>query len=128
MAVARTAHGSVHEDNPAVCLSREKLASGSYITQAALTSIAYAVYDLDAVDQPSVATGSCVVADTVFNTLQTDDRWTEDNTGYNFAFTVPPTAFPSPDRQYLVEFTFTPTSGYAWKSPFLINVVGVLSS
>lgn len=40
--------------------------------------------------------------DIIFTSLQTDDRWTVDDIGYNVAIEIPPQAFPRP-RLYEIE-------------------------
>lgn len=96
------------EDNSVFVMARILGHAGVNITQASLTSIACKVYD----GTTEVAAPAVVVADSVFDALQTSDpRWTKDATGYNFAFTVPASAFPSGDKVYLVKFTFDPVTG-----------------
>ena len=83
--------------------------SGDAIQQADVASIAYRVADVTA---PStvVASGSLTVASVVYDTLQTTD-WTADAIGYNFKGTLAGTCFPSGEKVYRVEFTFTMGSG-----------------
>ena len=61
------------------------------------------------------------VADIIFNALQTDARWTVDDTGYNFRHTVEicdDYAFTIAGREYLVEYTLTPSNGQPLKVRF----------
>jgi len=59
-----------------------------------------------------------VVADTIFDTLQTDERWNVDDTGYNFAAAMPASTlesipkgeYPTP-RRYSVPIRITPVVG-----------------
>jgi hypothetical protein len=62
------------------------------------------------------ASTAVVVADSVYDTLQTDARWTKDSTGYNFADAIGQAFFPIGDTEYRVEYLFTPTTGatYHW--------------
>lgn len=113
------------EDTDVAYLARIQTIAGANITIAAISTITYAVFDLDAVGQGSVASGSVTVASAVYDTLQTGSGWTEDDDGFNFRFVIPYTAFPSPDRQYQVEFTFTPTSGNPFKSLLQVTTFGV---
>ena len=111
MPEASITYAVTFEDGAVTYMARILGNDGAAITQATLSSIACGVYTTDGTE---IATPSVVVASTVYDTLQTDDaRWTVDSTGYNVAFTVPPTAFPSADTDYDIEFTFTPASGYA---------------
>ena len=75
------------------------------LQQADVTSITFKVYDTT--DDSETGTGTPVVANTIFDTLQTDARWTADSTGYNFKYLIPAASFPVGDRTYRVEFLFT---------------------
>ena len=99
------------EDTPAVCMSRVVGTDNTVVAQADISTITCAVYDLSgATPDTAVISPAQVVADTVFDTLQTDARWTEDSTGYNFRSTVAATGFPTGNHRYRVEFKFTDTS------------------
>jgi hypothetical protein len=54
------------------------------------------------------ASQALTVADVVYNTLQTDNRWTVDSTGYNFRHTLTSTAFPTGGRAYRAQYLFNP--------------------
>jgi len=97
-------------------------ATGTAINQASISSIAFGVF-ADAVLKADgtvtagaqvLTTGSCVVADTVFNALQTGDAaWEADggsSAGYNFKASIGGTYFPTQGK-YLVEFLFTLAAG-----------------
>lgn len=85
------------------------------ITQASLSSISYKIFN-ESSDTPDTAveTGTLTVSSVVFDTLQTDARWTKDTTGYNFRNVVAGTNITGDGRRYLVEYLFTPTSGAAF--------------
>lgn len=90
MAVAKDIHATVFRNASAVFMSRVENALGQAITQASVASIRYTVYELD-VDDPTELTAvvghqdaTLVINDVVFDTLQTDESWTVDATGYNF--------------------------------------------
>lgn len=91
---------------------------GTRITQATTDSIVCRSVDLDdtstAISQPSVT-----VSTSVFDSLQTDSRWTVNSTGYNFGFILPGAAIPDARKTYLVTFDFIPNSGetvrHAWR-------------
>lgn len=106
-------------------MSRVRGNSGSYITQATLSAITCKVYTSSGtlVSSPTVTISSAV-----YDTLQTSDaRWTRDSTGFNFLFTVPASAFPSPGL-YRVEFKFTPATGDPFHMVVRIHVLNLLQS
>lgn len=120
---------TVFEDGGATFLARVLGNAGTAITQATITSITYAVYDLSTTTPTTaVISGTLVVASTVFDTLQTDARWTADSTGYNFLHAMPATAFPTGKHQYKVEYKVTPTSGAVFWIVFEGFAEGVLTS
>jgi len=107
---SKLVYGDGWEDTPATCLGQLRNNSGQYITQASLDSISCKVFDekSDTPDTP-VATPTVIVADCVFDTLQTGEMWTKDSVGYNFAHEVPGASFPLGDRSYRIEYVFTQT-------------------
>lgn len=116
----------VYEDAGATCMARVYGNAATAITQATISSITCAVYDLTT--GSSVVTPSVVVATSVFDTLQTDARWTADATGYNFRYDLPATAFPTGDRRYRIEFVFTPTSGAVFVVLFEADAIALYGS
>jgi len=98
--------------------------AGEAITQADISSITYAIYPVDSTTAHTAST-SLVVANVVFDSLQTDGRWTEDTTGYNFRHDGEYTIFTEPGT-YEIEYTFTPTNGQQFKivtDPIVVNAV-----
>ena len=95
------------EDAASTFLARVVGEDAALLLIANVTSISYKVYDTT--DGSESATGSLTVSSVIFDTLQTDARWTVDTTGYNFKFLMPASAFPAGDRLYRVEFLFTVT-------------------
>lgn len=85
--------------------------AGTVITQSTISSIRLRVYDLDDTDATYTLTAALTVADVVFDTLQTDARWTEDSTGYNFRTSIAGSAFPEPKTNYQIQVELTPSSG-----------------
>lgn len=103
-------------------MARVKDWTATAIQVADIAAVEYTVYALDDddVDAQTPVTGhegvALVVAEVVFDTLQTDDRWTVDTTGYNFAYTIDVSsyaAFSVRGARYLVVFTLTPVVGQA---------------
>lgn len=103
------------------------LHDGNLITQAAISSISVAVKrfpkdDADSIVETLAATPVDKTT-TVFDTLQTPSRWTEDDTGYNFLHTVPASAFPEPGIHEIV-YLITPVSG----SEFPVVAIGEIET
>ena len=153
--------GQVLERTPATFLRQISGQSGALITQAEIASITYDVYIVpmtrsryqqlignipvqssslipvasNVVVTPIVQNETLVVADTIFNTPQLDDRWTKGGVGYNFATTLPGSTFPAnslsdyPNISWLeVWFTFTPTVGDKFSTPFLVSKAFMLAN
>lgn len=99
------------EDTPVALMARVTGEDAALITQASIDSITIDVYRMVGSSAVAVGTqGSLTVADVVFDTLQTDSRWTEDSTGYNFRYTVPAARFATAGR-HRIEFWFTGADG-----------------
>ncbi len=120
MANAVDAQGQVFKNGSVTMLARVVGADAANITQADISSVAYSVYTLDEDDQDSltVVTGHDATAITVsaliYDTLQTDDLWSIDSTGYNFSHILDVStnqAFTVAGKKYLVVFSLTPASG-----------------
>ena len=117
--------GRCIEDHPFVAMARIVGAAATAITQASLTGLTYRVDRYSSRDDAEqkqngtevVDDTALVVSDVIFNTLQTDNDWGADSTGYNFKSTIPASRFPtshdaSSNRQwYVVEVWCDPTSG-----------------
>lgn len=91
----------------------------AYITQAAITAITRKIYQLP--DRTLVATDSLVVANVVYDSLQTDARWTKDSTGYNFRDPLDAADFASGDALYRIEYLFDPVSGQNFADVFQLH-------
>lgn len=115
------------EESDYTLMGRVLGADGTRITQASISSIAAYVFDYASGEQVG-ATLAPAVSDSVFNTLQTDARWTEDSTGYNFRITVPGSYFATGNAKYRVETVLTPVSGSVFPGPVRIVFVRNLLS
>ena len=112
--------GCVLEDSTFAVMARLQV-DGVNATQAVVSSITFKAWDT--ADSGTVyASGTLTVADVVFDTLQTDGRWTADATGYNFRHDVGQGVFTAPGR-YRVEYTATLTGGNSFVfGPVLLQV------
>lgn len=91
------------------------------ITQATITSIALKITELPS--RTVVAPPEITVSDVVFDTMQTDDRWTIDAVGYNFAHWIDgATYLLTPSVIHRLEYTFTPSTTPGYVFPVLIDV------
>lgn len=120
---------TVWEDCGATNLGRLVSIDGEYITQAVVASIQREIFDLDS-DTPDVAVDSkaLVVADSVFDTLQTDGQWREDVVGYNFRDVVAASILSTGGHNYQVEYLFTPASGEVYMLMFVLPAKPIRSS
>jgi hypothetical protein len=126
MAEAKSCKFIAYEDTGVILMGRIVTTAGTAITQAALSSIAYAVYDVtDYDDVAGTGTATLVIAGTltisavVFDSLQIPAIWTDlgDSTGYNFRVDAPVTWIPAAPKRYEIGFLATPASGaaFGWK-------------
>ncbi len=92
----------------------------AYITQATISSINRTITNKDT--GAEVSSDALVVADVVYDTLQTGGPWTYDDTGYNFA-DQPPDEDLDAAATYVVVYTLVPTSGEnIVLDPFLLTM------
>ena len=134
MPAAADTFGAGFKNGTVTCLARIVGWNAAYILQADFNAtsssssgddawgpcdipIPYTVYLLDDQDSDNrtAVTGhtnvSLTPADVVFDALQTDDKWTVDDTGYNFSHTLvicANHAFVTAGRRYLVEYRLAP--------------------
>jgi hypothetical protein len=120
------ARGYVIENSAAVMLARVSGQSGGNVVQADISSINVKVFDLDNATQIST-TITPTVSSVVYNTLQTDARWTVDATGYNVAIALAGSYFPEGNRPYSIEAKFTPASGSAFYVVWQVESIDILS-
>lgn len=107
------------EDTSPYVMAQVTDGDDNYITQAGMSTITYTVTDVDG--DVTVSSTPLTISAVVFDTLQTESRWTLDSIGYNFAFSVPVTGIPEGGRTYIVHVIFTPVSGPAWVHDFQIT-------
>jgi len=117
---------SIWEDGDVTEMARFQI-NGANAVQSDLSTIVRKIYDRAAGDT-LVSTENLAVASVVFDTLQTDGRWSRDETGYNFRDRIEAVNFPTGGRTYRVEYLFTGVSGEKFWIIFEHPVQNVLSS
>lgn len=115
---------TIPEQSSFVILSRVTLVNGSYITQSTCTSISVSIYNLGT--QALVTTLTPTVSNTIFNTLQKDNRWAYDELGYNFALPLNGSNFTG-QNSYKIEVLITPTDGFPIRFTSVVNTENLLS-
>ena len=125
--MATTHELTVFEDSGFSLMARVTGNDAENIQQADISSISYYVEDLDD-DDATPATGTLTVADVVFDTLQTDARWDEDATGYNFRWDVPASLVATGNHRYVFEIKFTPASGEPFHVRAKVTAAQILGS
>lgn len=98
------------EDSSVTIMARVRGEDGAYIAQASINAIQRKIFDT-AVPGTEVDSTALTVPNAVFDTLQTDGRWSVDDTGYNFLDRIPAGLLTTPNRRYRVQYVFTPTAG-----------------
>lgn len=115
----------IHEDIcyegvPKVIMSHVVGVAATAITQAVITAVTYIVDQYASRDDAMAdANATSVTAETsagsvsslVYDSLQTNNDWEADSSGYNFKFTVPAASFPTGGKWYRVEVWMDPVSG-----------------
>lgn len=107
--LSQVAEHIVLEDVGVCIMARVVGNDAAAITQATISSISHKVTDLNT--NTALTSGALTVASVVYDTLQTDARWTADTTGYNFAYVIPDTVIASGGTSVVVDVTFNPTTG-----------------
>jgi hypothetical protein len=132
MAEAIDIHGTAFKNGSATLLARIVGAGGANILQADINTVKYTVYLLDDQNADSRtavaehANAALVVAEVIFDALQTDAMWTVDATGYNFRHVLDVSthkAFAIAGRRYMIEYQLTPAIGQMILVRFRINVI-----
>lgn len=101
---------------------------GNLVTQANVSSIAVKAYDMESGEQNGT-TLAPVVADTIYNTLQTTGIWARLTNGGNCRIVLPATFFPTGSKQVQIETTFTLSDASIIRGrPVIANVAGLFQS
>ena len=132
MADASDIHGVVFKNGSATLLARVVGADATPVAQADVASAAYTVYLLDENDPDAATpvaghTGVAVdVASLVYDSLQLDDLWDVDGTGYNFKHVLDVAAqqaFATAGRSYRVVFELVPAAGQVILVRFRVHAI-----
>lgn len=116
------------EDSSVLLMARLLAADdGAALQQADLSSIALSVYD-ECDPSTAIATATLTISAVVFNTLQTDARWTLDSTGYNFAYWTATTHMPHGNRTYRFEIKYTHAGGQVGHQVWRCKTIPLLRS
>lgn len=147
---------TIHAGTTVVLLARVLGKAGAVVTQASLSAIRYDIWKVDLTYrqiadlfgvaperdapktprwQPIKQSGptSLVIADTIYDALQTSGGWTVDDEGYNFRAELPETSFvkaplseyPNP-RYYQIDVEFTATAGGVFSAQFFTRATHFL--
>lgn len=133
MATLTTAtEATIWEDGGATCMARIFAWTGIAAVQDTFDtdgSITRYIYNVTANTTIDSGTG-LTIATVVFDTLQTDARWTADTTGYNFRDEIADTNFLTGNSHYLVEYMFNPDTGSGADFPVVFDLYaqGIRSS
>ena len=127
---APTIHkATAFEDSGVSLMARILGTASTAIAQADISTITYGVKATHGGSTATIAFGTSLsTTEVVFDTLQTDARWTRDTTGYNFRVDVPSSALPDGNKKYRAEVKFTPASGQPFHAAWDIETVDLLGS
>lgn len=126
MADNRKSNSQATEDSGHSVMDRVTGNAGAAIRQVDISSIAYTVHDLKTGEE--TVSSALNKATVIFDTLQTDVRWTKDKIGYNFRYDIPASELPNGDRTYEFEIVFTPASGEVFTIVREVDVLGLKGS
>lgn len=99
------------ERSTLVVMARLRHVDGNLVTQATFQTIDVKVFDEESVtpDTP-IFSDSLTISSVVFDTLQTDARWTRDSVGYNFRHQLAEQYMSGPTR-HRIEYRFLDSGG-----------------
>ena len=117
---------TIYEDTAITCMARIQGDDAVNILKENVTSISLKTF----LNYGTTATNTIVpvVATSVFDTLQTDARWTKDSTGYNFRYQIDEIVFNTGDATIRCEFKFSMNDQPDLFVIFSVDTVEVLST
>jgi hypothetical protein len=125
MAATDIEQAQIWEDNDCTCMARFTV-NGSNGTQSDIASVSRKIFDRKSGTSGNAS--ALTVASVVFDTLQTDGRWTKDTTGYNFRDRIAGTNFPTGDTRYVIEYQFTGASSEKFMLVYEVTTLEILTS
>jgi len=126
MSTATITKATVFEDSGISLLARIVGQDGANITIASITAITCKIFNTRT--KVELSTPAVVVADSVFDLLQTDSRWSADLTGYNFRHDLLATALAAGNGLYRVEYKFAPVVGENFHVLFDVATIDLMGS
>jgi hypothetical protein len=116
----------VYEQSSAVILARVRaVGSSAYLVQASTNAVTVNTYNASTGDV--VVTSTPAVEDVILDELATDDRWREDETGYNVAIPLTAANFPDGNTNYQVEVLIQPNDGYDIRFAVPVRTINLFS-
>jgi hypothetical protein len=104
--------GRAYEDHSSAVLAYVNKAKGVRLLQAHVSSITCTITDSTTGTAVTGFNGvSLSPSAVIYDTLQTDDDWELDDTGYNFRHDLSTSALPNGSRTYLYRTTIVTTDG-----------------
>ncbi len=100
---------------------------GDPLVQADLSAIVWSLFDLDADPRTAIVDGATLtISNVIFDTLQTDSRWTADDVGYNFAHQVPSANLATGGHTFRAEYKFT-SGGETFRHAAVIELIDMIA-
>lgn len=127
--------GTSYERGSTILMARIVGRDRTPIVQATLNALSYEVWNiLEVPTRKIVSETALTISGVIYNTLQTDERWTVDDEGYNFLYELPAVSLENrrtwtaatKDWFYRVEFKFDPLVGEDFWGIFEIQAKDVL--
>ena len=120
---------SVIEDGGFSIMARLLGQDAAVVKQAGISGITCKVFDLDsATPTTATVTPSISAGSNIYDTLQTDARWTRDSKGYNFRHDAAASICNVGDHTFLFEYLFDPSSGQDFWLRVRCYAVSVITS
>ena len=117
---------AVFEGSNPVLLARIKSLTATYILQSDISAIELKAFN-EADNAQRGETETLDASQVIFDSLQTDDYWPEDGTGYNFRYMAPAAMITNGGEIVKMEAIITTTTGQKIPVVWRLDVQEVLS-